>query len=507
MSEVKKLAGQTIWYGTSAVAAKMLNALLTPLLTYFLVNPGEVIQYGSIGLIYSYFALLNVIFTYGMETAYFRFCSLERENTRNIYNTAFGSLIISTLLLCATMYFCRQPIADFIVLSDHVNYINLAIGILFFDTLQTIPFARLRQEQKPRKYAFIKVFGIVINILGVFFFLVIMPKLVAMSPGGFWAGISRKYDIVSLVLFANLLQSIFTFLALFAEWRQFRFKLEPGLWQRMFRYASPMIFIGLAGVANEVIDRQMLIWYIDNTEEYAKTVQSIYSASYKVSIVVTMFITAFRMAAEPFFFSRAQDKSAPDLYARVMKWFVITVCIAFLTTALFLEDIWINYLGKAYHSGLYIVPVLLFANVLSGIYYNLSTWYKVTNKMRIGVAITMFGALITLAGNYFFIPKYEMWAAAWTTLTCYASMVVLCYLVGQKYFPVPYPVKRIALYLLAIIVLYFVQHKVGAAFPGAGYLLLRLASGSVLFVLFGLLVLRLERTELKSMPVIGKFLK
>lgn len=507
MSEVKKLAGQTMWYGMSSVAAKMLNYLMTPLLTYFLVNPSEVIQYGSIGLIYSYFALLNVIFTYGMETAYFRFCSLEKHRMKAFFNTAFGSLIISTVFFCMAMYISRRSIADFMVLGDHVNYINIAIGILFFDTLQTIPFAKLRQIQKPKKYAFVRIAGVLLNLLSVFFFLVVMPRLITISPNGFFAAVSRKYDVVSQVLFANLLQSVFTFVALFREWRSFRFKFDQGVWRKMFQYSSPMILIGLAGVANEVIDRQLLIWYINGSDDHAKRVQGIYSANYKLSIVVTMFITAFRLAAEPFFFNKVQDKNAPELYAKVMKWFVITVCAAFLCTALFIDDVWSRFIGASYRSGLFIVPILLFANVLSGIYYNLSTWYKVTNRMRIGVLITVFGAMITFLGNYLFIPRYEMLASAWTTLVCYAAMVVLCYILGQRYFPVPYPVKRISTYLSSIVVLYIVQNYIVDQMSGTGLVWLRILSGVVLLGVFCVLVLRMERSELRAMPLIGKYLK
>lgn len=507
MSEVKKLAGQTIWYGMSTVVARMLNYLMTPLLTYFLVNPSEVIQYGTIGLIYSYFALLNVIFTYGMETAYFRFCAQEKDKAKSFFDTAFSSLIISSVIFCLLMYVFRQPIADFMVLGEHLNYIVLAIGILFFDTLQAIPFAKLRQQQQPRKYAFIRIMGVLINLLAVFFCLVLMPRLAAANPEGFWAGIISKYDVVSQVLFANLLQSVFTFLALFKEWNSFRFKLHPQLWQKMFQYSSPMILIGLAGVANEVIDRQFLIWYINGTDDYAKTIQGIYSANYKLSIVVTMFITAFRLAAEPFFFNKSVDKNAPEVFARVMKWFVITVCIAFLITSLYLSDIWLRFIGPSYRSGAFIVPILLMANIFSGIYYNLSVWYKIKDQMRMGVLITFIGAGITFLGNYLFIPQYEMLASAWTTLVCYAGMALLCYFIGQKYFPVPYPIKKIAGYLLLITLLYMGQHYIVTHFGDSSFTWLRLLTATLLIGLFLIIVIIVEKSELKTMPVIGRFIK
>lgn len=507
LAAVKQLAGQTLWYGMSNVAARLLNSLILPLLSYLLVSNAQMVQQGSVTLIYSYFALLNVIFTYGMETAYFRFCSREKERQKDFFNTAFGSLLFSTIILCLLLYALRVPVERFVELEGHTEYISLTALILFFDTIQTIPFALLRQEQKPRKYAFIKVFGIVVNIIMVTFFVVILPKLANHYPDSIWSGLLNSFTVVSFVLIANLIQSIFVFLMLFHEWKQFTFKIDKALWKKMFAYSSPMIIIGLAGMVNEVIDRQMLVKLIPNTKEYAMRIQAIYSQNYKLSIIITLFVTAFRMAAEPFFFSRSQDKNAPELYARVMKWFVITVCLAFLTTALFLDDVWKYYMGAPYRVGLFVVPILLIANVFSGIYYNLSIWYKITDRMRVGIYITLFGAAITFAGNYLFIPKYEMLASAWTTLICYASMVVVCYISGQKYYPVPYPIKRILTYLTVIISLYLL-HKgiITYVFPDSNAVI-RLASGVILFISFLFLVLRLERNELKAMPVIGKFLK
>ncbi|WP_333624103.1 oligosaccharide flippase family protein [Sphingobacterium siyangense] len=498
MSSIKQLASQTVWYGASSVIAKLAVNLLTPIFTYILSSPEGVISLGRISLIYSYFAFLNILFTYGMETAFFRFNNKNSTLKDNIFNTCFGSILISTLSFCIILFLFNQQIDHFLELGDHPEYINLAIVILFFDTVQTIPFARLRNENKPRKYALIRIAGVTINIISVIFFMMLLPKLATANPVSFWASITNKYSVVTFVLLSNLIQTVFTFLALYKEWKDFSFRIDTALWKKMFRYSSPMILIGMAGMVNEVIDRQMLIKLIDNTETYAQTVQSIYSQNYKLSIVVTMFITAFRMAAEPFFFSKALDKDAPQIYARVMKWFVITLSIAYLVTALFLDDLWIKWLGPSYRSGKTVVPILLFANVCTGIYYNLSVWYKVGNKMWIGVIITLFGAAITVAGNYLFIPQYEMLASAWTTATCYSVMVVLCYFLGQRYFPVPYPVKRIIMYLALTVVLYLIQHTISNIFSNNEYLILRLASGFVLLLVFLLLTYWIERKDIRS---------
>ena len=240
----------------------------------------------------------------------------------------------------------------------------------------------------------------------------------------------------------------------------------------------------------------------------AKRVVGIYSANYKLAIFITLFIQAFKMAAEPFFFNQSKGKNAPHLYARVMKWFVITLSLAFLFSALYL-DLWQYMVGASYRSGLGIVPILLFANICLGIYYNLSVWYKLTDRMRMGLYITIFGALITLAGNYLFIPYWGMYAAAWTTLVCYATMVLVTYFIGQKYFPIPYPVKRILTYLLIMLIFFFIKmgiNDLSASWTTTMQLMLRLPAATLLMALYIIFIIKVERTELKTMPLIGKFI-
>lgn len=257
------------------------------------------------------------------------------------------------------------------------------------------------------------------------------------------------------------------------------------------------------------LNRQMLAKFLPLSEVNAKRIVGIYSANYKLAIFITLFIQAFKMAAEPFFFNQAKEKNAPGLYARVMKWFVITLALAFLFSALYL-DVWKYLVGSSYRSGLGVVPVLLFANICLGIYYNLSVWYKLTDQMRMGLYITLAGAIITLVGNYVFIPKWGMYASAWSTLVCYASMVVLAYFIGQKYYPVPYPVKKILSYLTVMLIFFFI--KIGVNGLTAGWsewpqLAIRLVTATVLMLLYLLLILKVERSELRTMPFIGMYLK
>jgi O-antigen/teichoic acid export membrane protein len=266
-------------------------------------------------------------------------------------------------------------------------------------------------------------------------------------------------------------------------------------------YALPFVIIGLGGMVNETLDRILLQRLLPLSADEAKQQVAIYSAAYKLAILITLFIQAFRMAAEPFFFKEAGSKSAPATYAKVMHWFVITLCAALLGTVLFLDG-WQYMVGPAYRSGLGVVPILLWANIALGIYYNLSVWYKNTGKLGWGTAITLIGAVITLVLNIALIPYWGIWAAAWTTFACYFSMMLLSYIVGQKHYPVPYDLRATGSYLLLALVLQAVQQLAGHYLSPSGRLLL----GAGLYALFFFAVLKREKALLKRLPVVGKWL-
>lgn len=501
MASLKNLAGQTMWYGLSNIAAKFLNQLLTPIITYLLNSPAGMADYGNFSMVYSCISFANNLYTYGLETAYFRFAS-RGEDKKKLFQTSFSSLLISTVLLSTVLVLFRQQISDFIGLGSHTEYIVWGVGIVAIDTMAVIPFAILRQEGRPKKYAFTRVAGIVVNIFFTVFFIYLSPIWVAAHPGTAYADWFLSHTNVGFLLLANLLQAAFTFLLLYREWLGYRWQLDVVLWKQILRYGSPMLIVGLGGMVNETMDRIMLPKLLVGSEETGKIAVGIYAANYKLAIFITLFIQAFKMSAEPFFFSQSADKNAPATYARVMKWFVVVLCMAFLFTALYI-DLWKYFIGPQYHSGLGVVPLLLAANVALGIYYNLSVWYKITDKMYMGMLITLFGATVTIVLNYLFIPQYGMYACAWATLSAYGSMVVISYVVGQRYFPVPYPMKKLVGYLLAIGVLYFLQQQVVAM---QSLVIIRVATATVLFSSFLMLVLWLERQELRGLPVIGKYL-
>ncbi len=502
LAAIRQLAGQTIWYGVSSIGARFLNYLLTPLLTYLLHDAEGVKDYGNYSLVYVWIAVANIVFTYGFETGYFRF-SNKVKNKNTLFQTTFGSLLLSTIGLFLLIFIFQQPINDFIELDSSAIYIVWCGIIIGLDALSTIPFAKLRQENRPKKYAFIKLSGIIVNILCVILFLVYLPRYATANPTGNIANIYNTNTAVGFLILANVIQNIFVFSLLYKEWKGFRFKINFKLWKEVFKYSSPMILIGLAGMVNEVMDRQMLAKLLPLAEADSKRIVGIYSANYKLSIFITLFIQAFKMAAEPFFFNNAQDKNAPKLYAKVMKWFIITMAMAFLFTALYL-DIWKYLIGDSYRSGLGIVPILLVANICLGIYYNLSIWYKLTDKMYMGLYITILGAAITLTGNYLFIPIWGMYAAAWSTLFCYFSMMIVAYFLGQKYYPVPYNIKKLTAYLTVMLLLYFSQVGIKYLFPSE---IARFISACVFFGLFIALLFKAEKQELKNIPFIGKIFK
>ena len=501
---LKNLAGQTVWYGLSNIAAKLLNQLLTPLITYMLRQPAQMADYGSFSMLMVCVSVANVLFTYGMETAYFRFSSSGTDQ-KKLFQTVFTSLLVSSVLLSVMLICFRVPISNFIGLGTHTEYITWCVLIIAIDTMAAIPFARLRQEERPRKYAFTRVAGIFVNIILTVYFLVYSPSSIAAHPGTAYARWYAQNTNVGFLLLALLGQSAVTFLLLFKEWVGYRFRFDAALWKKVFAYSAPMVIIGLGGMVNETMDRLMLPKLLHGTEEANKIAVAIYAANYKIAIFITLFITAFRMSAEPFFFSQSADKNAPKTYARVMKWFVIVLCVAFLFTALFI-DIWKHYIPAVYRSngGIGVVPILLGANVALGIYYNLSVWYKITDKMYMGMIITLIGAAITLILNFAFIPAYGMYACAWATLAAYGSMMIISYFLGQRYFPVPYATKKLVSYLVVMLLLFFAEQGVMHI---THILVIRLTTALIFMFLFLRLVLAAEKKELGGMPFIGKFIK
>ena len=498
MSGIKKLAGQTIWYGASSIAARFINYLLTPFLTY---NLAKVSDFGKMGLIYSAIPILNVIFTYGFETAYFRFAAKE-EYKKSIYSTAAISLIVSTVLLSLLLWMNQDTFGNIISLNEFPKLIQLSIFIIALDALSTIPFARLREQGRPRKFAFIKIFGILMNVFFTWFFIAYCPQQVA-NVDDTWVTIIYDKDSnpIYYVMLANLIQSAFTLLLLGGELSAIRLQFDFKLWKRMMIYAMPLIIAGMAGMINETFDRLMLVWWLPGTTEVREQQVGIYNACYKLSILITLFIQAFRLGAEPFFFKQSEGANPQRTYARVMKFFVIVISTMFLLVSLFIP-IWKHFIGPKYWEGLGVVPILLLANMFLGIYYNLSIWYKLSHRTMSGAWITLAGAAITFLINFYFIPKFSYMASAWATFACYGSMMLISFLWGQKVYRIPYAWKKLLAYMVIAVLIYFLHE--GIVHLSANRWL-NLGSAAFLLLAFILFVLVIEKKEFAKLPVVGKY--
>jgi O-antigen/teichoic acid export membrane protein len=500
LSGIRKLAGQTIWYGLSSIAARFIGYLLTPLLTYS--THVKTADFGRQSLLYSAIPVLSVLFTYGFETAYFRF-SGKPENKNSIYSTAFISILVSTVLFSFILWQYRGLLGSITGFADIPQIAAYTIGIIAVDTLSVIPFARLRQEERPVKYAAVRVTGILVNLVLVWFFVNYCPGQILRNPNS-WVGsiFSMDTNPIVYVAFANLVQSVITLLLLSKELLAVRLQFNTRLWKEMMIYALPLLIVGFGGIINETFDRLMLKAWLPGSVEYRNEQVGIYNACYKLSLLITLFVQAFRMGAEPFFFKQAGEENAQRVYARVMKFFVIVVTTMFLVVSLFLP-VWSRLIGPQYRVGLQIVPILLLANIFLGVYYNLSIWFKLSHKTIAGAYITLIGTAITLVVNYFFIPVNGYLASALATFFCYGAMMVVSYLWGQKAYPIPYPTKKLLAYSV-IVVLLFLLHKGITYFIPNIYLSLGL--GAALLFTYSWFILLVERKEFKKMPVVGKYL-
>lgn len=504
MSGIKKLAGQTAIYGISTVAGRFLNVFLTFWLTY-VYGPDK---FAIFTLAYAYVTFLNVIFTYGMETSYFRFVQ-NPAYKNDVYSTGMLSVLLTTLVFSGAMMFYAPQIAYIWRVPDHAEYVTWFAWIIGLDTLSALPFARLRQQGKPIKYALIKLANIILYVFFTYFFIKICPALLQKDPNSFLILIYNPAIDIGYTFIANLIASAATLLLLFRELLSIRLRFNFSLWKEMLAYSWPLLIVGLGGMVNEVLNRILLDYRLPYSFEENKVQVGIFSANLKVAALVNIFIQVFRIGAEPFFFNESGKKDARKTYARVMKLFVVVSCIIFLVVSLFADTIWGRYLvgvenNPQYAEGIGTIPVMALAYVCLGIYYNLTVWYKLTDKTIYGAYITLAGVVITVVLNYLTIPYLGYWGSAWATLICYAFMMGISYKQGQKHYRIPYAKKKLLAYLIISIILYFIYFGV-SRLTGSLYVLIPTATA--LLSLFVLFVGQVERKEFSRLPFISRFYK
>lgn len=501
MSGIKKLAGQTLWYGVPTIASRFLGYLMNMALPFFVLMPEKT---ADLVQVYTIIPFLNVLYAYGLETAYFRFS--QTHDKQKLYNTLSLSLLFSSILFTVILLLCKDSLVGAADLDNHPDYILWMIAIIAVDNLNTLPFAKLRQENRPRRYAFARVAGIVINVLVVIFFLGIVPNILESNPDSFLQSIYNKDFGLGYYLLGNLCGSLFTLLVLSKEIKQIKISFDFSLWKEVMRYSAPLIIVGLGGMVNDVLSRLIYRHVVDLPQNQADHELGIFANIFRIALLITIMIQAFRMAAEPFFFNQSKDENAPKTYARVMKFFVIACCFMFLFIGLFLDVfrwIFITFANPRWAEGMEVVPLLALGNIFLGIYYNLSVWYKLTNKNMYGAAITVCGAAITIVLNIVLIPIWHYTGAAIATFCCYLFMMAASYFLGQKYYPIPYAVKKLAAYLTLSVLIFLMHNGLVKLINDA--LWFSLTTGFVLFILFTWFVSRIEAKELAKLPVIGKY--
>lgn len=481
MSAFQKLFKQTFIYGLATVLPRMLTFLLVPLYTEVLA----VGIYGKVSIIFSWFAIFNVILAYGMETAFFRFFNKE-DDKDSVIGTSTLSIVFTSLGIFVLAFLFRHQISNLIDIK--VEHINFVLWILLLDALVIIPFAWLRAKERPIKYAIIKIVNVAINISLNLFFLLFLKDLA--EKNSTFQSIYKPNFEISYILIATLVASIVTLLLMFPFYSKVKFAFDSNLWKKMLRYAFPVLIAGLAYTINETFNRILLDSSLSTAADPEREV-GMFSACYKLALFMTLFATAFRLGIEPYFFSHAKSDNPQKNYAKILEYFVILGSVILLTVVVFADVIKVLIIrDEAFWEAMWIVPIILIASFCLGIYHNLSVWYKITDRTKFGAYISVFGAIITLALNIWLIPIISYKGSALATLAAYGSMVILSYYYGRKYYPIPYNLNKIGIYLglsfvFSIVSFYYLREKYIITIP--------------MLLVFIAMAFLLEKKELKQL--------
>ena len=437
MSLYKNLFKQTAIYGLATVLPRMISFLLNPLYVYYLPNKSEM---GEVSIIFAYLVFFNVILSYGMETAFFRFYNSETDK-KKVIATATLSVFWSTLLFLVIGLLFRKSIAN--GLDINIQYITYTIWIVVLDALVIIPFSKLRANKRPMFYAAVKIGNVLLNLCLNCFFLIFLPKIVTANSSNFWNTIYYENFQIGYIFISFLIASLATFIMLSPDYLNLKGKFDYVLWKKMIHYGFPILIAGIAFAINEHFDKILLQWL-----HVSKSDIGAYAACYKIGMFMVLFRTAYTLGIEPFFFSHANNENAQQTYATITKYFVIFGSFISLFVIVFVDLLKHPIVPNAnYWDAIKVVPLIVFANFFLGIYSNLSVWYKLIDKTKIGAYISIVGAIITLALNFFLIPSMSYYGSAIATIAAYGSMMYISYRLGQKHYPIPYDFKRIFGYI------------------------------------------------------------
>ena len=498
MANLKSLAKDTAIYGLSSIIGRFLNYLLVPLYTAKMSAASG--GYGVITNVYAYTALLLVILTYGMETTFFRFANKEDENPKTVYSTTLISVGTTSLLFVLLVLAFLPGISGWMGYSAHPEYVGVMATVVALDAFQAIPFCYLRYQRKPIKFAALKLLFIFLNIGLNLLYFVVLPKLYGKYPDA----VGTIYDPSVGVGYAFFINLACTALITFFFWKELtgiKYKFDWSLLKRMLSYSWPLLVLGIAGILNQTFDKMMFPKiYGDHADTQSQL--GIYGAAVKIAMIMALITQAFRYAYEPFVFGKSRDKDNRETYAQAMRYFIIFTLLAFLAVIAWI-DVFKYIIAPDYWSGLKVVPIVMAAEIMMGIYFNLSFWYKLIDKTIWGAWFSGIGCAVLILVNVLFVPKYGYIACAWGGFAGYATAMILSYLVGQKYYPIRYPMRDIAMYTVVAAILF------AAMMLPVENMWLALAYRTVLLGLFVGLVYRKEGLGemLAKVPVIGRFFK
>ena len=493
MANLKSLAKDTAIYGLSSIVGRFLNYLLVPLYTAKIsaANGG----YGVITNMYAYTALLLIILTYGMETTFFRYANKQGENPGKVYSTILLSVGFTSLLFIILVCSFISPLASFMGYAEHPSYVWVMFTTVAIDAFQCIPFAYLRYQKRPVRFATLKLLFIVMNILLNLAFFVLLPTLYKSNPDLIGHIYSPTVG-AGYAFYINLFCTATITFFFYKELTGFRYVFDTALMKRMLRYSWPILVLGIAGILNQAADKILFPYLYKATNAHQQL--GIYGAASKIAMIMAMITQAFRYAYEPFVFGKARDKNNREMYAKAMKFFIIFTLLAFLFVIGYM-DVLKHIIGRDYWEGLRVVPIVMAAEIMYGIYFNLSFWYKLTDKTIWGAYFSGIGCVVLIAINIIFVPRYGYIACAWAGFTGYATAMLLSYIVGQRKYPIAYPLKSIFCYVtiaaLFTAVMLLTPHTIPAT--------IRIAMNTLLIILFVAHIVHYD-LPLKELPVIGK---
>ena len=496
MANLKSLLKDTAIYGLSSIVARFINYFLVPIQTKRFAASGG--QYGIITNVYAYVSLLIILLTYGMETTFFRFMSKEGENPERVYSTTLRMVATTSLVFAAVVSVFLQPLANLMGYGDHPEYVWVMFITVDIDAFVAIPMAYLRYLHKPVKFASIQIFNIALNIVLNLLYLIVLPAL-EWNPFGIY---DSQFTLeVVWVFYINIFCSFVKMLLLWKELQGIRFGFDRTACKRMLSYAWPLLVMGLAGQLNQAASQILFPYFYDGSTEEAHTELGIYGACIKIAMIMVMITQAFRYAYEPFVFGKSKDKDNKETYAQAMKYYLIFTLLAFLVVIGYL-DVLRYLIGSSYWEGLRIVPIVMAAEIMFGVFFNLSFWYKLTDRTIWGAYFSGIGAVVLIVVDILFIPRFSYMACAWAGFAAYGVSMVISYFIGQKYYPIKYPLGDMALYTWLAIMAFVVMTIARGSFP----LWLSLAINTLFILLFVAVIIKRD-LPLSSLPIIGKKFK